>query len=39
MLSLCYSQNGMNFLQVLALQEKELNDSSHLDVVEIAHIT
>jgi hypothetical protein len=26
----------MDFLQHLALQEKKLDDSSHLDVVEIA---
>jgi hypothetical protein len=32
-------QNGMNFLWHLALQEKKLDDSSRLDVVEIAHIT
>jgi hypothetical protein len=28
----------MNFLRLLALQEKELNDTSRLDVVEIARI-
>jgi hypothetical protein len=33
-----YLQNGMNFLQHLALQEKKLDDSSHL-FVEMAHIT
>ena len=29
----------MNFLQHLALEEKKLDDSSHLHVVEIAHVT
>ena len=28
----------MNFLQRLALQEKKIDDSSRLDVVEIAHV-
>jgi hypothetical protein len=28
----------MNFLQHLALQEKKLDDSSHLDVVEITRV-
>jgi len=28
----------VNFLQRLALQEEKLDDSSHLDVVEIARI-
>ena len=28
----------MNFLRRLALQEKELDDSSRLDVVEIARV-
>jgi len=31
-------QNGVNFLWHLALQEKELDDSSHLNFVEIAHV-
>ena len=34
----CYYKNGVNFLQHLALQEKKLDDSSHLHVVEIAHV-
>ena len=29
----------MDFLRCLALQEKKLNDSSRLDVVEIAHVS
>jgi len=29
-------QNGVNFLRRIALQEKKLDDSSRLDVVEIA---
>jgi hypothetical protein len=28
----------VNFLQRLALQEKKLDDSSHLDVVEIVRV-
>ena len=32
------SENGMNFLRRLALQEKKLDDSSRLDVVETARI-
>ena len=31
-------QNGENFLRRLALQEKNLDDSSRLDVVEIARV-
>ena len=31
-------QNGVNFLRHLALQEKTLDESSHLDVVEIARV-
>jgi len=31
-------QNGVNFLWRLALPEKKINDSSHLDVVEIVRI-
>jgi hypothetical protein len=31
-----FCQNGVNFLRRLALQEKELDDSSRLDVVETA---
>jgi len=31
-------QNGLNILRCLALQEKQLDDSSRLDVVEIARI-
>jgi hypothetical protein len=34
----CFSQNGVNFLRRLALQEKEFYDSSRLDVVEIARV-
>ena len=34
----CFCQNGVNFLRRLALQEKELDDSSRLGVVEIASI-
>jgi len=34
-----FFQNGMNFLRRLALQEKKiLDDSSRLDVVEIARV-
>jgi len=33
----CFSQNGVNFLRRLALQEK-IDDSSLLDVVEIARV-
>ena len=32
----CFFQNGVNFLRRLALQEKKLDDSSRLDVVDIA---
>jgi len=32
---LTFIQNGVNFLQRLALQKKKLDDSSGLDVVEI----
>jgi len=37
---LIFCQNGMNFLRRLALQEKKkkLDDSSRLDVVEIARV-
>ena len=35
-LNLC--QNGVNFLRRLALQEKKLDDSSRLDVFEIARV-
>jgi len=39
MFPLCFSQNGVNFLRRLALQEKKkLDDSSRLDVVEIARV-
>jgi len=31
-------QNGVNFLRHRALQEKKLNESSHLDVVETARV-
>jgi len=31
-------QNGVNFLRRLALQEKKLDDSSRLGVVEIARV-
>jgi hypothetical protein len=31
-------QNGVNFLWPLALQGKKLDDSSRLDVVEIARV-
>jgi len=31
-------QNGVNFLRRLALQEKKLDDSSHLDFVETARV-
>jgi len=34
----CFCQNGVNFLWHLALQEKILYGSSHLNVVEIARI-
>jgi len=34
----CFSLNGLNFLRRLALQEKILDDSSRLDVVEIARV-
>ena len=33
-----FFQNGVNFLRRLALQEKKLDDSSRLDVVEIARV-
>jgi len=33
-----HTQNGVNFLRRLALQEKKLYDSSRLDFVEIAHV-
>jgi hypothetical protein len=33
-----FCQNGVNFLRRLALQEKILDDSSRLDVVEIARV-
>jgi len=33
----CFSQNGVNFLRRLVLQEK-IDDSSLLDVVEIARV-
>jgi len=38
--SLCFCQNGVNFLRRLVLQgeEKKLDDSSRLDVVEIARV-
>ena len=32
------SVNGVNFLRCLALQKKKLDDSSRLDVVEIARV-
>ena len=32
------AQVGVNFLQHLALQKKKLDDSSRLDVVEIARV-
>jgi len=35
----CFCQNGANFLRCLALQEKKLDDSLCLDVIEIALIT
>jgi len=35
-MSKLFRQNGVNFLWPLALQEKKLDDSSRLDVVEIA---
>jgi len=38
MFLLCFYQNGVNFLWRLALQEKKLDDSSHLDVAEIVRI-
>ena len=31
-------QNGVNFFRCLALQEKKLDYSSYLDVVEIARV-
>jgi len=34
----CFSQNYVNFLRRLALQEKKHVDSSYLDVVEIARV-
>jgi len=34
----CFCQNGMNFLQCLALQEKKLDDSLRLNVAEIMHV-
>ena len=34
----CFCQNGVNFLRRLALQEKKIDDSSRLDVVEIARV-
>jgi len=36
----CFIQNGVNFLRCIALQEekKTLDDSSRLDVVEIARV-
>jgi len=39
MFPLCFCQNGLNFLQRLALQKKKLDGSSRLDVVEIARVT
>ena len=33
-----FCQNGMNFLWRLALQEKNLDDRSRVDVVEIARV-
>jgi len=33
-----FYQNGVNFLRRLALQEKKLDDSSRLDVVEIERV-
>jgi hypothetical protein len=33
-----FLQNGVNFLRRLALQEKKPDDSSRLDVVEIARV-
>jgi hypothetical protein len=37
---LIFFQNGVNFLRRLALQEKKkLDDSSRLDIVEIARVT
>jgi hypothetical protein len=35
---LIFFQNGVNFLRRLALQKKILDDSSLLDVVEIARV-
>ena len=32
-------QNGVNFLLRFALQKKNLDDSSRLDIVEIARVT
>ena len=34
----CFCQNGVNFLQRLALQEEKIDFSSRLDVVEIARV-
>ena len=36
--SWCFCQNGVNFLRCFALLEKKLDDSSRLDVVEIARV-
>ena len=33
-----FCQNGVNFLQRLALQEEKLDDTSRLGVVEIARV-
>ena len=33
-----FCQNGVNFLRRLAVQEKEIDDSSRLDFVEIARV-
>jgi len=33
-----FLSEGVNFLRRLALQENKLDDSSRLDVVEIAHV-
>ena len=33
-----FFQNGVNFLRRLALQERKLDDSLRLDVVEIARV-
>ena len=33
-----FCQNGVNILRCLALQKKKLDDSSHINVVEIARV-